>query len=430
MSDWIDLIGPAIRGWRLYRRAAGGRRTEWPQLAEMNPGLTLLGGLGLGAGLMYLFDPARGKRRRALMRDQLVHASRVLARALPTTRRDLRQRTYGLLAESSRLLPHPEVSNEILEARVRSKIGRSVSHPHAISVAVDDGVVTLSGMVLDREARRMISGVSSVRGVRYVENLLEVHHEDEEIPALQGGRPRTGDRSALRQSNWSPATRLLTGMTGGVLMANCLARRDPLSTALGALGFGIFMRGVTNMELKSLIGVGRDCRTFAVQKTISIKAPVARVFEFWTNYQNFPRFMSRVREVIPSGEGRSRWLVYGPAGMPIEWTSEITAMVPDKLLAWRSLPGSAIDHSGAIHFESREDGGTRIQIQMCYRPLGGALGHTLARMLGSDPKSELDADMVRMKTFIETGHPPHDAAKTPDPFAAKQQAKAVRPSPS
>jgi uncharacterized membrane protein len=216
-------------------------------------------------------------------------------------------------------------------------------------------------------------------------------------------------------------------------MVNCLAKRDQVSVTLGAFGFGLFLRGVTNMDLKSLIGVGRDCRAIGVQKTININAPVERVFDFWTNYQNFPRFMSRVREVIPVGNGRSRWLVSGPAGVPIEWTSEITEMVPNKLLAWRSIPGSAIDHSGVIHFEPKVDGGTRIHIQMCYRPIGGALGHTLARLVGSDPKSELDADMVRMKTFIETGHPPHDAAANQQLHGpavnttGAKQAKAVRP---
>jgi hypothetical protein len=47
---------------------------------------------------------------------------------------------------------------------------------------------------------------------------------------------------------------------------------------------------------------------------------------------------------------------------------------------------------------------------MCYHPIGGAIGHALARLFGSDPKSEMDADLLRMKTFIEKGHLPHDAA--------------------
>jgi uncharacterized membrane protein len=62
-----------------------------------------------------------------------------------------------------------------------------------------------------------------------------------------------------------------------------------------------------------------------------------------------------------------------------------------------------IGHSG---------GGTRVQITLCYQPPGGALGHALAKLFGADPKSEMDADLVRMKTLIETGHAPHDAANS------------------
>jgi uncharacterized membrane protein len=376
----------------------------------VNPGLAALGGLGLGAGLMFIFDPVRGRRRRALLRDQLAHAGRVLARATRTTSRDLNHRAYGMLAEGSHLFQHDEASDEVLALRVRAKLGRSVSHPHAISVTVNGGQLTLSGPVLAHEVDRMLSGVSSVRGVEGIDNMLTVHTRADGVPSLQGGRPRTGDRFALMQSNWSPTARLLTGLAGCALMANCLMRRDPVSIALSTVGFGLLMQGATNMEIKSLVGLGHDCQAIEVQKTININAPVERVFEFWTDYQNFPRFMSNVREVRPTGTGRSQWVVAGPAGVPVEWTAEITEMIPNKLLAWRSVEGSIVNHAGVIHFEPSNNGGTRVQIKLYYHSLAGAIGHVLARVFGSDPKSEMDADLVRMKTFIETGRPPHHAA--------------------
>jgi uncharacterized membrane protein len=435
MGNWINSIIPSgirprtRRYWDLSRRdraqnRAGRSRTreDW---AEINSGLTALCGLGVGAGLMYIFDPDRGKRRRALVRDQLVHAGHLITRAIGITSRDLSHRAYGVLAEGNHFFQREEVSNEVLEARVRAKIGRSVSHPHAISVAVNDGRVRLSGQVLANEANRMLSGVWSVRGVKEVEDLLEVHTQAEGMPSLQGGRLRTGDRFALMQSNWSPTVRLLTGLAGGALMANCLARRDPLSAAFGTVGFGLLLRGVTNRDMKSLIGLGRDCRAVEVQKTININAPVESVFKFWTNYQNFPRFMSNVREVRSSGEARSHWIVAGPAGVPVEWTAEITELVPNKLLAWRSIDGTVVNHTGVIHFEPNREDGTRVQIRLCYHPLAGAIGHALAKILGSDPKREMDADLVRMKTFIETGHPPHDAAnpspRSPEPMPTRAE---------
>ena len=182
----------------------------------------------------------------------MAHAARMLARATGATSRDLTHRIYGTLAESGNLFRCEEISDDVLTDRVRARIGRSVSHPHAISVTVNDGHVSLSGPVLAHEAPRLLSGVSSVRGVKGVENALTVHTEAENISSLQGGRPRTGDRFALMQTNWSPTARLLAGLAGGALMANCLARRSLLGAPLGAVGAGLLMRSATNMDMKSL----------------------------------------------------------------------------------------------------------------------------------------------------------------------------------
>src|SRR5262249_28306053 len=165
------------------------------------------------------------------------------------------------------------------------------------------------------------------------------------------------------------------------------------------------------LGMKTLLGVGHDRRPIKVQKTINIHAPVERIFDFWADHRNFPRFMANVREARPMGDGHSHWIVSGPAGLPIEWTAEITQQIPNKLLAWKSLPGSTVRHGGVIHFEPIHEGSTRVHIEMCYHPIGGAIGHALAKLFGSDPKSEKDADPPRMKTFIQKGRPPHHAAR-------------------
>jgi uncharacterized membrane protein len=70
-----------------------------------------------------------------------------------------------------------------------------------------------------------------------------------------------------------------------------------------------------------------------------------------------------------------------------------------------------VRHEGAVRFVGTTDGGTRLSVELCYIPPAGAFGHAVATMFGADPKSEMDADLLRMKSMIETGHPPHDAAK-------------------
>lgn len=69
-----------------------------------NTGLTLLAGIAIGAGLMYLFDPEHGGRRRALLRDKLMSLSNDATEALGKTSRDLRSRAQGVIAETTKAM--------------------------------------------------------------------------------------------------------------------------------------------------------------------------------------------------------------------------------------------------------------------------------------------------------------------------------------
>jgi hypothetical protein len=173
------------------------RRQQW----------TLLGGLGIGAGLMYLLDPERGRRRRATARGKAAHflgaGGTALGRSVGRAWRDLAHRGRGLAAEAGARLhwKTEPVATRVLEDRVRSKMGRFVSHPHAIEVLADDGEVTLAGEILDSEAAALIAAVRSVRGVRKVDDQLRVHESAESVSSLQG-EPRKRHRTA---PPWPPA---------------------------------------------------------------------------------------------------------------------------------------------------------------------------------------------------------------------------------
>jgi uncharacterized membrane protein len=375
----------------------------------MNKQQILCAGLGLGAGLMYFLDPDRGRRRRAMARDRAAHLVNTADDAIGKTSRDVRNRMSGLVAEASSLFACEEISDGVLVERVRAKLGRAVSHPHAIEVTAEQGRVTLSGQILAREVDLLLKRVYSVRGVVSVENKLEAHQEAGNIPDLQGGRPRPGEPSEFLQTNWSPAARLLAGATGGALALYGAHRHGLTGSALELLGLGLLARGLTNLEIKDLTGYGGS-RGISVQKTINIQAPVERVYEVWRDHENFPHFMSRVREVKDLGDGRYHWTVAGPAGIPLEWEGVITRRVPNKLIEFKSAPGSVIEQHGIVRFEPNHNGGTRLDIKMSYLPPAGAVGHAVAKLFGADPRSEMMADLMRMKSFIETGHQPHDAA--------------------
>jgi hypothetical protein len=182
--------------------------------------LMLTAGAALGAGVMYVMDPDRGTRRRALIRDKAVRVTHKTGGALDALAHDAANRTKGLAAEARSALRDEHTDAAKLVERCRAELGRVVSHPRAIDVsATEDGKVSLSGPILTEEADAAVNRISAVRGVNYVEDRLERHETAERVPTLQGGRKRPGRRSALMQDSWSPTTRALVCMVSTALVA-------------------------------------------------------------------------------------------------------------------------------------------------------------------------------------------------------------------
>jgi uncharacterized protein (DUF58 family) len=156
--------------------------------------LAAIGGIAIGAGLMFIFDPSAGRRRRARLRRALARIGR------------------------------RRLSNGEIEARVRSVLARSVSHPDAITVDVRQGLVVLGGQVIAREVDRLLRRVRRVRGVRGVRSRMEAHDWAADVPELQGEASRPRRLAGWEVLGWRwPAG---AGIVGG--------------TALGALA----VRGV------------------------------------------------------------------------------------------------------------------------------------------------------------------------------------------
>lgn len=218
----------------------------------MNKAILFGTGLGLGTAAMFLLDPARGKRRRALVRDKFALATRKTGECLEITGRDLRNRTRGTIAAIQSRFSSEQPDDSVLVDRVRSKIGRIVSHPAAIEVTAEDGNVSLSGPILANEVPHLLACVKWVNGVKDVNNNLEVHDEAGNHPALQGGRERHGSRFEFLHENWSPTARLLAGAAGASLAVYGGTRRNKLGAGLGAAGLLLTTRAITNTDFSHL----------------------------------------------------------------------------------------------------------------------------------------------------------------------------------
>ncbi|HET8622957.1 MAG TPA: SRPBCC family protein, partial [Gemmatimonadales bacterium] len=234
----------------------------------------------------------------------------------------------------------------------------------------------------------------------------------EGVPSLQGGVLRRPARFELQQENWAPATRVWTTLAGATALWWAARRRDAPATLIGLAGLTLLARGATNTPVKRLVGVGSGRRAVDIQKSITIDASPAQVFAFLTEWEEWPRWMSHIREVRVDdrfGEPvRTHWVVDGPLGVPVSWDAITTHLVPNEEIGWETVPGAAVRHSGIIRLVP-VDGATRVDVLMSYNPPAGVMGHAVAASVGRDPKRQMDADLARLKTTIETGQPPHDA---------------------
>jgi uncharacterized membrane protein len=133
-----------------------------------------------------------------------------------------------------------------------------------------------------------------------------------------------------------------------------------------------------------------------VEKSIEVEAPVNVVYNQWTQFEEFPRFMEGVREVRQLDDKRLLWRA-DIGGKDVEWQAEIFDQVPDRRVAWRSTTGRP--NGGSVTFEPLGANRTRVTVDLTYDPegvsenLGDALGFVSRRVNG---------DLERFKEFIES----------------------------
>ena len=132
-----------------------------------------------------------------------------------------------------------------------------------------------------------------------------------------------------------------------------------------------------------------------VEKSIEVEAPLSTVYNQWTQFEEFPRFMEGVESVKQLDDKRLHWRAE-VAGKPVEWDAEIFEQIPDSRIAWRSMTGAM--NSGMVNFESLGPLRTRVSLKVNYQPdgamekVGSALGVVTRRVEG---------DLRRFKDFIE-----------------------------
>ena len=258
--------------------------------------------------------------------------------------------------------------------------------------------------VVERALERARQLEPLVERARNYEPVAAVRGMD--VNALMDRSARMLERSGVLEAParwWSRAAKRPETRRGMEWLGLRQRRRPAFEAGDWALLGGLLGATVVGLWLgRRALGRGGETE---VERSVTIDAPVERVYEFWNDVENFPRFMSHVREVRRLGPDRSRWVVAGPAGAPVEWEAIVTQRAPNDSISWRTVEGSLVDHRGTVRFRPAGPQATRVDVRMSYRPTGGELGKSVAALFGRDPESVIDADLARVATQLRSQRP-------------------------
>jgi uncharacterized membrane protein len=132
-----------------------------------------------------------------------------------------------------------------------------------------------------------------------------------------------------------------------------------------------------------------------ISETIDVDVPVRAVYDQWTQFETFPKFMDGIDRVVQVDDTTVDWTAT-IAGRTKQWRARIEEQQPDQLVSWRSVDGARND--GRVEFESLGPNRTRVTLELDVEPdgaiesVGDALGLVEGRVRG---------DLEHFKEFIE-----------------------------
>ena len=131
------------------------------------------------------------------------------------------------------------------------------------------------------------------------------------------------------------------------------------------------------------------------EDTIEVAVPVRTAYDQWTQFEEFPRFMGGVQQVVQNGPAMTHW-VAEVGGIKREWDAAILEQVPDTKVAWAATSGAT--NAGAVHFIPVDAGRTIVRLVLEYEPEGlvEKAGDALNLV-----ERRVKADLAKFKEFIE-----------------------------
>lgn len=217
----------------------------------------------------------------------------------------------------------------------------------------------------------------------------------------------TTTQSSQQSASMQGDTERWASVIGGSALVLFGLQQRSLRGVLTALaGGGLAYHGIQGEKsLPDAVGeaVGLN-KVIRVEKTVTINRSAEELYTYWHDFEKLPTFMRHVQSVTVIDPRRSHWVAKAPMGQSIEWDADIVDDRPNELIAWASVEGAEIEHSGFVRFKpAPADRGTEVKVVTEYNPPGGILGSALAKLFGEEPEQQIGDELNRFKQLMEAG---------------------------
>jgi len=208
--------------------------------------------------------------------------------------------------------------------------------------------------------------------------------------------------------NIDSSERALSILAGGFLIYKSLKNviKHPLLAIQGtAVGGLLVYRGTTGVcpLYRKLEIDTTDPQAISISEKITVNVAREKVFAFWRELSNLPKFMSHLKQVTETSTTESHWIANTPGNLiDLEWHAEITHEEDGKYIGWQSTENAMIQNAGKITFsDALNQVDTEIHVEISYFPPAGSVGRGLTSLFNGVFEKMIRADIQQFKEYVE-----------------------------
>lgn len=136
--------------------------------------------------------------------------------------------------------------------------------------------------------------------------------------------------------------------------------------------------------------------------SVTVNAPVHQVYGLFTHFNDFPKFMTFVKEVTYYDDQRSHWVAQAVGHH--EWDAVNDNWIEDRQIGWHSTNG--LENNGRVTFQPAGNTQTQVDVFVNYNPPAGILGDIGENLgAGSTFDAKLQHDLDNFAQMVDQAPP-------------------------